>query len=108
MFSTHCPHCRSVDFRGVGVRNVVEQAIHWILWPYRCTLCGHHFFLLRWLAPIGGTASASASRHTQPCCRAGLSSDLDFDITPKQKKKPHQTLNRETGQLALLECGDLW
>ncbi len=56
MFSMRCPHCKSVDFRGVGVRNVVEQALHWILWPYRCTLCGHHFFLLRWLAPIGGTA----------------------------------------------------
>ncbi len=56
MFSSHCPHCKSVDFRGVGVRNALEQAIHWILWPYRCTLCGHHFFLLRWLAPIGGTA----------------------------------------------------
>jgi hypothetical protein len=38
-----------VDLRSVGVRNAIEQAIHWILRPYRCSLCGHHFFLFRWL-----------------------------------------------------------
>jgi hypothetical protein len=34
----------------------MEQAIHWILLPYRCELCGHHFFLFRWMAPAAGTA----------------------------------------------------
>jgi len=53
MFSSHCPNCRSIDFRSVGVRNAFERALHWILLPHRCTLCGRHFFLLRWLAPIG-------------------------------------------------------
>jgi DNA-directed RNA polymerase subunit RPC12/RpoP len=56
MFSTRCPHCRSVDFRGVGVRNALEKAFHWIVFPYRCGLCGRRFFLFRWLAPIGETA----------------------------------------------------
>lgn len=56
MFSAHCPHCKSVDFRGVGVRNAIEKALYLILLPYRCSLCGRHFFLLRWLAPIEGTA----------------------------------------------------
>jgi hypothetical protein len=51
-----CPHCKSIEFRGVGVRNAVERALYWILLPYRCSLCGHHFFLLRWRAPIQGTA----------------------------------------------------
>ncbi len=50
MFSASCPRCRSVDFRDVGVRNFLEQAIHWMLLPCRCSLCGHHFFLFRWLA----------------------------------------------------------
>ena len=54
--SDTCPHCRSVEFRGIGVRNTIERAIHWILLPYRCDLCGRHFFLFRWQAPIGGTA----------------------------------------------------
>jgi lipopolysaccharide biosynthesis regulator YciM len=45
-----------MQFRSVGVRNAVEQALRWILLPYRCALCGHHFFLLRWCAPAGGTA----------------------------------------------------
>lgn len=53
MFSSHCPHCQSLDFRSVGVRNAIESAIHWLFRPYRCGLCGRHFFLLRWLAPIG-------------------------------------------------------
>ncbi len=26
-----CPHCRSIEFRSVGVRNAIERAIHWIL-----------------------------------------------------------------------------
>ena len=46
-----CPYCRSIDFRSVGVRNTMEQVIHWLLRPYRCSLCGHHFFLFRWLGP---------------------------------------------------------
>ena len=56
MFSKQCPNCRSVDFRGVGVRNAMEKALHWLLLPYRCSLCGHHFFLFRWQAPIEGSA----------------------------------------------------
>jgi len=56
MLSTHCPFCRSVEFRGVGVRNAIEKAFLWILLPYRCCLCGHHFFLFRGRAPIDGTA----------------------------------------------------
>jgi transposase-like protein len=54
--TTHCPRCRSIEFRGVGVRNATERAIRWLLQPYRCSLCGHHFFLFRWQAPLGGTA----------------------------------------------------
>jgi len=56
MFSTRCPYCRSVDFRGVGVRNSIEKALLWLFLPYRCSLCGRHFFLFRWVAPAGGTA----------------------------------------------------
>ena len=56
LFSASCPHCGSIDFRGVGVRNAIEKAIYWILHPYRCALCGHHFFLLRWQAPVEGSA----------------------------------------------------
>jgi hypothetical protein len=55
LFSTRCPHCRSVEFRGVGVRNVMESAFYWLFLPYRCCLCGHHFFLFRWQAPVAGT-----------------------------------------------------
>jgi hypothetical protein len=51
VFSARCPNCRSVELRSVGVRNAIEQAIHWILLPYRCTLCGRHLFLFRWLTP---------------------------------------------------------
>jgi hypothetical protein len=29
----------------------MEQAINWLLQPYRCALCGHHFFLFRWQRP---------------------------------------------------------
>lgn len=43
-----CPHCSSIEFRDVGVRNALERAIHWLLLPYRCDFCGHHFFLFRW------------------------------------------------------------
>lgn len=56
VFSARCPHCRSVEFRGVGVRNGVETLLRFILLPYRCSLCGRHFFLFRWRAPIAGTA----------------------------------------------------
>jgi DNA-directed RNA polymerase subunit RPC12/RpoP len=56
VLSARCPYCRSVDFRGVGVRNSIEKLVRFILIPYRCSLCGHHFFLLRWLAPVAGTA----------------------------------------------------
>ncbi len=56
MFSARCPHCRSAEFRGVGLRNILEKAVRWLLSPYRCDLCGRHFFLFRWRAPAGGTA----------------------------------------------------
>jgi DNA-directed RNA polymerase subunit RPC12/RpoP len=56
LFSTRCPHCRSVDFRGVGLRNSMEKALHFLLSPYRCCLCGRHFFLFKWQAPAEGTA----------------------------------------------------
>jgi len=56
LFSTRCPHCRSIDFRSVGVRNAVETAFQWLLQPCRCTLCGHHFFLFRWQAGVRSTA----------------------------------------------------
>ena len=56
LFSAHCPHCKSIDFRMVDTRNVIERAFQWLLQPYRCGLCGQHFFLCRWQIPIGGTA----------------------------------------------------
>ena len=56
MFSARCPHCGSIEFRGVGVRNLVERVLRWILLPYRCELCGRHFFLIRWRAPLEGTS----------------------------------------------------
>jgi hypothetical protein len=52
MFVTHCPHCRSIEFRRVGWRNSMEKAMAWLLLPYRCELCGHHFFLFRWQTPF--------------------------------------------------------
>lgn len=55
LFSASCPYCRSIEFRGVGVRNALERAVYWLLLPYRCDLCGHHFFLLRWQAPAAGS-----------------------------------------------------
>jgi hypothetical protein len=51
-FSVHCPHCRSVDFRTVGVLNFIERALFRLLQPCRCELCGHHFFVFRWQTPI--------------------------------------------------------
>jgi len=56
MFNARCPHCKSIDFRSVGVRNAFEQALRWLLLPHRCGLCGQHFFLLKWLVPIGEAA----------------------------------------------------
>jgi transposase-like protein len=56
LFSARCPHCRSVEFRSVGVRNSVEQAFRWLLQPYRCSLCGHHLFLFRWQTPVEDAA----------------------------------------------------
>jgi len=55
-FSNHCPYCKSVDFRSVGVRNAIERALHWLVLPFRCGLCGHHFFLFRWRAPADEAA----------------------------------------------------
>jgi len=51
LFSTGCPHCRSIDFRSVGARNAMEMAFRWLLQPYWCCLCGHRFFLFRWQVP---------------------------------------------------------
>jgi hypothetical protein len=56
MLNAHCPHCKSIEFRGVGARNAMEKAVYWLLLPFRCDLCGRHFFLLRWLAPVAGAA----------------------------------------------------
>ena len=53
---SRCPYCKSVDFRSVGVRNSLEKAVYWLIQPYRCALCGRHFFLFRWQAPITGAA----------------------------------------------------
>jgi hypothetical protein len=54
-FVRRCPHCKSVDFRSVGSRNFVEKALHWIMPPFRCCLCGHHFYLVRWLTSVAET-----------------------------------------------------
>lgn len=63
LFSNRCPHCGSIEFRSVGVRNVVEQALLWLLQPYRCSLCGHHFFLVRFRpSPRKRPVSAALSR----------------------------------------------
>jgi transposase-like protein len=47
MFASCCPRCKSIDFRDVGIRNSFEKALGWLIHPYRCSLCGHHFFLFR-------------------------------------------------------------
>jgi hypothetical protein len=52
-----CPHCRSIDFRTVGVRNRMEAAVLWMIRPQRCELCGRHFFLFRWLVVEGTLVS---------------------------------------------------
>lgn len=51
-----CRRCRSIDFRGVGARDAIERAFLWLRQPYRCSLCGQHFFLFRWQASTEGTA----------------------------------------------------
>jgi hypothetical protein len=51
LLSAHCPHCKSIDFRVVGLRNSVEKLISFAFLPFRCGLCGQHFFMIRWLAP---------------------------------------------------------
>jgi hypothetical protein len=53
-FSTSCPHCRSIEFRSVGATNFIESAFRWLAQPCRCSFCGHHFFLFRWLVPAAG------------------------------------------------------
>ena len=52
LFPSRCPHCKSIDFRAVDPRSVIEKSLHWLLQPYRCGLCGHHFFLGRWQIPV--------------------------------------------------------
>lgn len=54
--SSCCPFCKSIDFRSVDARNSVERTFCWLLQPYRCSLCGHHFFLFRWHTPIESEA----------------------------------------------------
>jgi hypothetical protein len=56
MFLKRCPNCHSIEFRGVGARNLMETFLCLFLSPYRCCLCGRHFFLIRWMAPADGTA----------------------------------------------------
>jgi len=48
IFSTRCPYCRSISFRSVGIRNEFERLLQTLLHPYRCSLCGRHFFLFGW------------------------------------------------------------
>ena len=57
LFQGCCPYCSSIDFRSVDARNSIEEFFDWLLQPFRCGLCGHHFFLFRWQSPIGGEAS---------------------------------------------------
>jgi len=52
LLSRTCPNCRSIEFRSVGAQNAIERAFLWLLQPYRCDLCGRHFYLYRWQAPI--------------------------------------------------------
>jgi transposase-like protein len=47
LFSPSCPRCKSIEYRSVGLRNGIERAFRWLLQPYRCSLCGQHFFLFR-------------------------------------------------------------
>jgi transposase-like protein len=56
MLSARCPHCKSVEFRNVGLRNGVERSLAWLVAPFRCNLCGRHFFLFRWVAPLENAA----------------------------------------------------
>lgn len=56
LFSTHCPHCGSIEFRSVGVRNLLERSVFWLLQPCRCDFCGRHYFLFRWQLPEGWPA----------------------------------------------------
>ncbi len=58
LFSAQCPYCRSIDFRRVGIRNTMEKMLFWLLQPYRCGLCGRHFFLFRWQAADPATLGA--------------------------------------------------
>jgi hypothetical protein len=55
LFSPSCPHCKSIFFRGVGTQNRIEAFFYNWFFPYRCNLCGHHFFLFRGQAPLAGT-----------------------------------------------------
>jgi transposase-like protein len=52
LFSSGCPFCRSIDYRSVDIRNAIESSLLWLLQPYRCSLCGHHFFRFRWQSTI--------------------------------------------------------
>ena len=54
--STRCPYCKSIEFRSVGVRSEFERVFLWLRQPYRCDLCGHHFFLFRWQVPVETSA----------------------------------------------------
>jgi len=49
------------------------------------------------------------SGDSQPCRHSGLASLFhgDFDVLAKQDQESHQALERETGQVSLLEGGDL-
>jgi transposase-like protein len=48
----HCPYCKSIELRSVGTRNALEKNFSWLIRPFRCGLCGRHFFLFRWRAPV--------------------------------------------------------
>ena len=47
-----CPYCRSIEFRKVGARGAMEESLTWLIYPFRCELCGHHFYLYPWQLPV--------------------------------------------------------
>jgi hypothetical protein len=52
-FSSSCPYCKSIDFESVGTKNGFERSLGWLLHPYRCSLCGRRFCVVRSPPAIG-------------------------------------------------------
>jgi hypothetical protein len=36
----------------VEADTALEKAVSWIQLSFRCCLCGRHFFVVRWFAPV--------------------------------------------------------